>query len=908
MRRREEETIAQLQTRLEQTTDPVAQIDLMNELGWVLKKIDPAQAIQLAQTTHTLAEYHAYQQGIAYSYRNWGSSAWRLDDYETALEKLLAAEERLIELDDNGGLTEVYLYLSTVHGILGDYSNSLAYGFEGLKKANLAGYTLMLGQLLNNISLSYQSLTDYEQSIKYSKQALALVKEQEEIDEQATILNNLALSHQFAGDYKEALACSQESLQLIRQHPLIEQDRSREATILDTLGMIYTHMGNEHKAIQCLQACIDTARTIQDSFVEITALINLSKLYAETAPNAAIGYLQDALSKAKHHKSLMYQAEAHQRLSEIYQSQGDMGQALVHYQAYHHMHQQIFNEESDRKIKNLEVLNRTEAARKEATLLQAKNHELELEILERKRIQSELVKAKEQADIAKEQADIAKEQAEAAKEQAETAKEQAEVANHAKSEFLSNMSHELRTPLNGILGYAQILQQERGIHHTHQQGLNIIYRSGNHLLQLINDILDLSKIEARKMELYPHEIHLDTFLRDVAGIIRMRAVEKGIRFTSITGGNLPTGIEVDATRLRQVLLNLLGNAIKFTQQGGVTFRIAHVNHTQLNGAHKGTSNSTGCVTLRFEIEDSGVGMTPEELTKIFQPFEQVGDTELRTSGTGLGLTISRQLVQLMNGDIQVHSEKGVGTRFWFDIPITATHTAPPVQTDAMPNIVGYSGPRRTILVVDDKTENRMLLNSLLAPLGFNLLEAEDGEQEVQLAQQYHPDLILTDLVMPKKTGFDAMQAIRQHPTTTHIPMIAISATVIEMSLTQEKFVGFDALLPKPVDLIKLLDQIGKLLQLTWVYGDLTQEGKMDHPQEGDASADALLIPPHDMMEGIYEMLLVGDMWGVQSIAQQLMEQDQRFSPFFSQIEQYAGAFEEEKLYALIRKHFDMEID
>ncbi|MCP4285178.1 MAG: hypothetical protein GY792_12105, partial [Gammaproteobacteria bacterium] len=240
------------------------------------------------------------------------------------------------------------------------------------------------------------------------------------------------------------------------------------------------------------------------------------------------------------------------------------------------------------------------------------------------------------------------------------ARDVAQVANRAKSDFLSGMSHELRTPLNGILGYSQILKRSHTMTKSDRKGVAIIQNSGEHLLTLINDLLDLAKIEAGKMELFPDTLHLPTFLENASSIIHSRAEEKDLNFILERHQSLPSGIEADETRLRQVLLNLLGNAIKFTESGQVTLKVS------LLDLDPSQADDRSQISLRFEVQDTGVGMQPEELQTIFKPYEQVGEGKKRSKGTGLGLAITRQLVNLMGGDLQADSRPGQGSRFWFE--------------------------------------------------------------------------------------------------------------------------------------------------------------------------------------------------------------------------------------------------
>ena len=410
----------------------------------------------------------------------------------------------------------------------------------------------------------------------------------------------------------------------------------------------------------------------------------------------------------------------------------------------------------------------------------------------------------------------AKETAEAAKETAEAAKETAEAANRAKGQFLAQMSHELRTPLSSILEYAKILRRDRNLHSRQIEGLKIVEQSGIRLLTLIDDILDLSKTEASKMELYPSECHLPTFLEEIVGIINLRATEKAILFKYETQDNLATGIEADCKRLRQVLINLLGNAVKFTDRGEVTLRVSVIDRIEASPI-----NPLPQQIIRFEVSDTGIGISPQQLEKIFQPFEQVGDYENYTSGTGLGLTISQQLVELMGGELKVKSELGKGSTFWFDLSFPVVEVlaeAKQDKQDLASQVMGYKGKRRKLLVVDNTQEHRLVLLNLLESWGFEVVSAENGKQGLEITSEIRPDLILTDLFMSLISGFAMVRELRQRAEFKELPIIAMSASTFEALEKQSQRVGCNAFLRKPIDEEKLLALLGQYLHLEWILG------------------------------------------------------------------------------------------
>jgi len=499
------------------------------------------------------------------------------------------------------------------------------------------------------------------------------------------------------------------------------------------------------------------------------------------------------------------------------------------------------------------------------------------------------------------------------------AKEAAEVASRAKSEFLANMSHELRTPLNGILGYAQILKREKSLASKHQDDINIIQKCGEHLLDLINDILDLSKIEARKMELQVSDFHFPEFLKGITEIISIRARQKGISFTCQFLSSLPTGVKGDEKRLRQVLINLLSNAVKFTETGGVIFQVGYIeweNGDWKRGDGEFYANyQLPLPKIRFRVEDTGIGIDSSKLEEIFLPFHQVTDSSQRAEGTGLGLAISQKLVHIMGSEIQVKSILGKGSTFWLDLELPEVLGWTQVDNVASRNIIGFIGYKRKILVADDRWENRSVLVNLLKPLGFEILEATDGWDALQKAQEFKPDLIFMDLVMPRMNGFEATNRLRQDTQFKDVAIVATSASVFECDRGSSNEVGCNDFLCKPIQLQELLELLQLYLDLEWVYENTEVVGnphdspvqKLGVSRKEQVTTDSeqllnpqFIAPPPDELATLFDLAMRGNMRGLIERAARLEQLDAQFLPFTRELSQLAKTFQERRIREFIK--------
>lgn len=399
----------------------------------------------------------------------------------------------------------------------------------------------------------------------------------------------------------------------------------------------------------------------------------------------------------------------------------------------------------------------------------------------------------------------------------EQARQEAEQANRAKSEFLSRMSHELRTPLNGILGYAQLLQRDSNLSAMQQEGMDVITQCGQDLLSFVNDLLDLARIEAGKLDLNLEVTDFTAFLDDIVRTCQICADEKSLDFIYDRSDDLPADVLMDARRLRQVLLNLMTNAIKFTEQGTVTFSVRPY-----------APNAGEESAIQFLVQDTGIGIEPSDLHTIFLPFERGGELAQTHPGTGLGLAISQQILELMGTTLTVSSEVGKGSQFSFALdidlcPRSLSSTNEGWYGEKAQKIIGYQGPRKTILVIEDCAVSARMLHLVLAPLGFNVILATNSTMGLTLAKQHCPDLIITDLNLPGMDSYDMIRSAKTLSQCQPIPIISCSASAHDQDMTKSRDAGIDDFLMKPVQIERLLDTVKAQMNLEWIYTDTSLE-------------------------------------------------------------------------------------
>lgn len=402
------------------------------------------------------------------------------------------------------------------------------------------------------------------------------------------------------------------------------------------------------------------------------------------------------------------------------------------------------------------------------------------------------------------------------------------------------------------------------------------------------------------MELYISEFCLPDFLQGIVAMFRLRAHQKNITFLYEELSPLPLAVRGDEQKLRQVLINLLGNAVKFTEKGGVAFKVGYIVQNLSKNKEQSIPNK-----IRFQVEDTGIGIAPEQLEEIFLPFQQVGEKRHAVGGTGLGLAISKRLVEMMGSRLEVKSALGEGSIFWIelDLPeVSDWHQAS--KTDER-SIIGFVGAPRKVLIADDKWENRAVLLNLLSPLGFEIIEATDGQDCLRKAAEFKPDVVLMDLVMPVLDGFEATRQLRQTTELQDVVVIAASASAFNQDYRQSLAAGCNDFISKPIQTQKLLERLQRHLGLEWVYErkGMSEERNASVGKSSSSPASAILVsPPPETVNALYNLALIGDVLGIQEQAAKLEKIDKKLVPFTTELCQLAKNFQVKKLQEFIRQY------
>ncbi len=463
------------------------------------------------------------------------------------------------------------------------------------------------------------------------------------------------------------------------------------------------------------------------------------------------------------------------------------------------------------------------------------------------------------------------------------AKEAADAASRAKSYFLASVSHELRTPLNGILGYTQILRRDPALGAKQRDGVRVIHESAEHLLALINDVLDLSKIEAGRIELQAADFDLVEFVAGVERVFVPRARDKGLLLETQLDADVPRWVRGDEQRLRQVVFNLVANAVTFTTRGGVVLSV------KVDGE-----------ALCFSVSDTGPGMVPEDMGKLFEPFTQLGAP--RAGGTGLGLAISRSLVERMGGRLQVESKPGWGSRFWFAVRLPEAAAGSAGTSSGLRRVSGYEGDVKRVLVVDDHAANRALLMDLLGPVGFELAQAVDGAEALKEVERFEPDLVLMDLRLPGAIdGLEATRRLRAREKTEgengrRRAIVAVSASAYDVDRSECIAAGCDAFLAKPFREDELWGAIERVLGLTWKTVD---------PEETRTPFPLVVEPPPvEEAKAIHELAAKGDVVAIRERAQALVGRDAKYQAFAQGVLDLAGRFKMKAIRQFVGRYIN----
>jgi signal transduction histidine kinase/DNA-binding NarL/FixJ family response regulator len=786
-------------------------LDLLNELSLQLCNEDPQVAEAYAQEALTLAQDSACLRGQGVSMMRLGIAVGMQGKFESALAHFDSALTCFEQLDDQRNIALVWNGMAVVYNQQGNYAQALTLWRKAAEAMERLGEHIHLSRLLNNMAILYKLHGDYEIALSVYERTLQLRQAVGEPVAVANTLTNIGNLYRELGDPHLALGHLERAEVILRG----STNKRGWAVTVNNIAWCHVDLGAIDQAEQLLLQTLPIHEALQQFEGMTRALLLLAEvMHARMHYREALDYAYRGLMLAEQAGLKLEARDAHRLLASAHAGAHEFQPAYEHLQEYHHIHRDIFNFQKGLQIAQIRTQYATEVAQKEAEIYRLRTEELS------------------------------------------AAKAAAEAANRAKSHFLATMSHELRTPLNAILGYAQLLQQGG----AHGKAAQIIEQSGRHLLALINDLLDIAKIEAGKDDLAPTWLRLPPFLRQLSEMAEVWTRDKGITFQLVTDVALPEAVYVDERRLRQVLVNLLVNAVKFTQVGSVTLTIQS---TVLDPAPPATP---AAASLQFTVSDTGIGIAEEKLATIFEPFEQVSDEHRRSEGAGLGLTISRRLVELMGGALSVQSQAGQGSTFAFAITLPTRDSSPLALSS--PRVIGVHGAAPTVLIVDDNAYNRALIVDLLAPLGILTLEAAEGKAALRLLRAYRPSILLTDLVMPGMDGFILIRQLRSDECFQDLVIIAVSASAFPDDEQLSLEIGADVFMRKPIELARLLAVMQQYAGIEWIIS--TSEAQI--PAASINSTAPLPLPVEKLL-ALLDLANQGDVVALHTCLQQFQGSD-----------------------------------
>ncbi len=734
----------QLKEKYDRAATEKEKIDILVDLTLEVRNDDPEKAFMMADEIIERSEAIHYPAGIGNGLNHKGACYWLMGEYEDGLDELTEAYSIAKEINDKTLEAKVLNNFGRIYRNLGDLDSALRDFERALEINEELGNQLNLTINLTNISNLYYDLGDYDTALEYALKCQPIFEKYNDPVRLVSIYNTLGDIYFKKEHFDKALKYFKKCQELT------EEDTQGRSLADSGMGKVYYRLNDFENAQKYLDRALMQAKELNNPEAEIVAEFYKGRLYLNQGKfKKALEFLEHAYELAKDSLRRHDLMSIHEFLSDLYDKMGNIPKAFYHLKAYEKLKEEIFQQATLNKLRNLEIKNQIEVAKKE--------------------------------------------------------KEVAERTAELKQQFMANMSHEIRTPMNAIVGITRLLI-EKDPKAEQLKYLNVIRQSADNLLVIINDILDLSKIEAGKIVIEKIDFSLRDMLQSIQEIMQLKAEQKGLELKIEIDEQIPDRLIGDPTRLNQILINLVGNSIKFTDKGYITLGCRLL------------QSSDERLTIRFKVIDTGIGISKEYVGKIFESFTQAGtDTARKFGGTGLGLTISKQLVELMDGAIMVESEEDKGTTFTVDIPLLiASEQVATVKPNQITDEVYSKLQHLSILLVEDNEFNRLVAEDTLKELlpDIRVSIAENGEIAVDKIRKQDYDLVLMDIQMPVMNGVDATRVIRSNlpEGKRAIPIIAMTANVLQEDVQRYLNAGMNAYISKPFQTDDLLLKMSAVME------------------------------------------------------------------------------------------------